>query len=684
MIWGIFCVLAAAVALACAVQAIVKIGVKKASISFSLTMLGLAILYLASGMILLVPFEGPGIEAFILKISVILFPGIGTILPFLFLVTSRNYGRMEETGEKRMSTLTALAGLITILIAFFIASGLISETLITGRGYVLLVPGFLAKAVGLVLGVILIVSLLNFANTRRASRGALRMQLLALIALDVLLLAGVVRLFFLGMLTSQFIEFLAPLNLLCIAWLYFLLLPENAYSANVIVDRQAFLSSATILFLGIFLVFTGVVAYIIKQLGGHPDIFLSILGAFLVIGLFLLVLLSDSIRGRFSSAYQSRLYAGRFDYRAEWRELSEDFVTCNSVSELVNMLASRIKRLIKPEDIAIFMEDGKRLTARYFQGQALAPIDISDPLANWVFLNSSPALLVDLDEPSSSRLGELKNRFEVIVPIIGESRLMGSVLAGRKESGQPYNTEDLALLSVMVQQAAITILHLRARDKLVETERLASFHKTASFVVHDLKNAVSMLSLMLQNSPKKMSDPEFQADSIKTISQAVDRMRAIIEKLRTVPAGEQFHVQEVSSRDIIDQAIEKSGILNKDGIKLVFNHDDDLKVNANPMILETVLINLLINAVEAMPGGGTVSIKQTMVDDKARISVEDTGVGMTDDFIAEKLFTPFETTKSKGLGIGLYQCRELFRETGGEITVKSEPGKGSEFGLLFP
>jgi signal transduction histidine kinase len=199
-----------------------------------------------------------------------------------------------------------------------------------------------------------------------------------------------------------------------------------------------------------------------------------------------------------------------------------------------------------------------------------------------------------------------------------------------------------------------------------------------------LKNAVSMLSLMLQNSPKKMSDPEFQADSIKTISQAVDRMRAIIEKLRTVPAGEQFHVQEVSSRDIIDQAIEKSGILNKDGIKLVFNHDDDLKVNANPMILETVLINLLINAVEAMPGGGTVSIKQTMVDDKARISVEDTGVGMTDDFIAEKLFTPFETTKSKGLGIGLYQCRELFRETGGEITVKSEPGKGSEFGLLFP
>jgi len=102
------------------------------------------------------------------------------------------------------------------------------------------------------------------------------------------------------------------------------------------------------------------------------------------------------------------------------------------------------------------------------------------------------------------------------------------------------------------------------------------------------------------------------------------------------------------------------------------------------LISENVLINVLITAVEAMPGGGTVSIKPAIVDDKACISVADTGVGMTDNFIAEKLFKPFETTKSKGLGIGLYQCREMFRETGGEITVTSEPGKGSEFGLLFP
>ena len=96
--------------------------------------------------------------------------------------------------------------------------------------------------------------------------------------------------------------------------------------------------------------------------------------------------------------------------------------------------------------------------------------------------------------------------------------------------------------------------------------------------------------------------------------------------------------------------------------------------------VETVLINLLINAVEAMPDGGEINIGQAKVNGHSEIIIADTGVGMSPAFMRNQLFKPFATTKSSGLGIG----REMFTGTGGDILVDSEPGKGSKFRLVFP
>jgi signal transduction histidine kinase len=189
---------------------------------------------------------------------------------------------------------------------------------------------------------------------------------------------------------------------------------------------------------------------------------------------------------------------------------------------------------------------------------------------------------------------------------------------------------------------------------------------------------------MLQNAPRKMSDPEFQKESIKTITQAVDRMQAIIEKLKSPPGKEQIQAYELDPIKVINKAIEKSGVANRPDIKIELNCDKPIPVKADPAVLESVLINLLINAVEAMPDGGVICIEQNRQNNKQCLSVSDTGVGMTAKFIATKLFHPFETTKAKGLGVGLYQCREMFKETGGKIMVESEPGQGTKFTLVFP
>lgn len=685
MVWGIGFILAAIIALACGVQLIVKVGFRKISISFGIAMLNLGLLLCSAGLVILIPAGVRGIEKLIFNIANFLLPATGAIVPYLFLIVSRHYGRASANESyRKISTFSKLGGQVALVILALVILRLVFITGYSEYGYTIIFNGFVGRVVGIVMGVLLIMALFNFENTWRVSAGGLKKQLFIMMALSSLLLAGLVRLFFLSRLSAHYYSFAAPLVVLCLIWLYFLLLRTDTFSSNIVVDRQAFLSSAVILFLGTFLVFTGIVAIIIERLGGRTDVFLSILGAFLVMGLFLLVLLSDSLRNRFSSMVQSRIYAGRFDYKAEWRELGEEFASSSSIDNLLEAINSKLNRLFGVDEAMIYIaERGKFVTAYPPGGNSLS-FNINDPLAEWIFLKSEPALVKDIILTERGELTDLIWAHEIIVPIIAGKKLIGLILLGGKGDKTSYNTEDFALLTAISNQAAVTLLHLRSREKLLETEKLASFHKTASFVVHDLKNAVSMLSLMLQNAPNNMSNPEFQKESISTVSQAVVRMQKIIEKLKATPEKGQMQVFQLDPAKVLDSALQKSGVNNRRNIKINIQADTFDKVKTDPSVLETVLINLLINAVEAMPDGGEINIGQAKVNGHSEIIIADTGVGMSPAFMRNQLFKPFATTKSSGLGIGLYQCREMFTGTGGDILVDSEPGKGSKFRLVFP
>ena len=685
MIWAILYIVAAILAISCAVQFTVKVGVRKVSVSFGLGMIAIATLYLAIASLRISDLYSPGLSSWLFDFANSILPLTGAAGPFFLLVLSRNFGRGDDKSNSGgISTLTRLAGLMTVIVLYFVATGMVFETIYTANNYVMILKGFFAKAVGFVMGALLVLALLNFENTRRNSISHMRHQIFVFMIITMLFVAGIVRLFFLGQITLDFLEYASPISVICMGWLYYLQMGKDSYSANVVIDRQAFLSSAVVLFLGIFMVTTGIIAYVIKQIGGRPDVFLSIIGAFLVIALFIVVIISDSIRHRISNAMLSRIYAGRFDYKSEWRQLSEDFAACESVPQLYKLLMERIKRLFDPTRMMLLITEGNYLVCRYPVDCASTEIKRNDPIAEWIFLKSESSFFSDIEESAHSKLKEFEDNFAVLVPIIAEKKLIGLILLGAKSETSPYNNEDFAMLSAIAQQAAVTMLHLRSRDTLLESEKLASFHKTASFVVHDLKNAVSMLSLMMQNAPRKMSDPEFQKESIRTIDQAVARMQHIIEKLKKPPQKEQLQIYELNPLKVLESAIEKSGVKSKAGIEIELLNNDFQPVKTDQGVLETVLINFLINAVEAMPEGGKIIIKQNSIDNKPRLEISDTGVGMTREFIETRLFRPFETTKSKGLGVGLYQCREMFNQAGGEIIVKSEPGKGSTFILIFP
>ncbi|MCJ7458218.1 MAG: ATP-binding protein, partial [candidate division Zixibacteria bacterium] len=195
-----------------------------------------------------------------------------------------------------------------------------------------------------------------------------------------------------------------------------------------------------------------------------------------------------------------------------------------------------------------------------------------------------------------------------------------------------------------------------------------------------------MLSLLLQNAEERLKDPDFQKSVLVTISDTVERMKNLISKLSTPSAGIKLDLKNCDLNKVVQNILDKMKISNFTRIKTRLDFGSLPLARCDQTQVEKVFQNLILNALEAMPEGGTLSITTELNKEKSliRSKVSDTGSGMSKDFIRNSLFKPFQTTKKKGLGIGLIQCREIMEMHKGRISVESEEGKGTIFTLELP
>jgi signal transduction histidine kinase len=206
-------------------------------------------------------------------------------------------------------------------------------------------------------------------------------------------------------------------------------------------------------------------------------------------------------------------------------------------------------------------------------------------------------------------------------------------------------------------------------------------------LLHDLKSSASMLSLVMQNAADNFDNPEFQRDALSAMSNVVNRIQRLIRRFSAAPREMEFqpNLQLADLNRIANRAIAGSGVGDVAGIKLVQEYGPELKAMLDPENLEKVILNLILNAIEAIDGEGSITVKTGRSSDGyAQISVADTGCGMSQDFIRDRLFQPFQTTKEKGWGIGLYQCAAIVDALHGIIEVQSEQGGGSTFTVKLP
>lgn len=264
---------------------------------------------------------------------------------------------------------------------------------------------------------------------------------------------------------------------------------------------------------------------------------------------------------------------------------------------------------------------------------------------------------------------------------------MGFITIGNEITGGNFNDEDYELLQTLSKQSASIIQSARLSEKLMIAQQMESVAKVGSFIIHDLKNHISTLDILLDNTREYIDNEDFQKDMIATLENTIKKMRRMMEKISAAPKEMNFNFELTNIVNIITELITELNLENNPKVKFIKDFcDNDVFAVVDEKYLKKVFANILLNALQSLPkADGTIEIAVRKDNNKITFSVKDNGCGMTEEFINKDLFKPFRTNKEGGLGIGLFQCHTIISaHPGAAIDVESEKGRGSKFTISLP
>ncbi len=465
------------------------------------------------------------------------------------------------------------------------------------------------------------------------------------------------------------------------------------WSLDVFVSRRMVFHTAAVVGTGLYLLAMAAGGVYIRLYGGAwgnvaQAVFLFGAGLVLVVLLF-----SGQMQARLRVFLNKHFFNYRYDYREEWLR----FIRTLSAGEPGVPLRERAI-----EAVANIMDSpGGALWWRrepgYFEviahwnmvevGKANEPADgvLARFLAEreWVVdlseHDSKPEIYADLPLPAWLR--ELERAW-LVVPLMHHDGLYGFILLARPRAPRTCNWEDNDLLKTAGRQAASYIAQLEAADALVNARQFEAFNRLSAFLIHDLKNVVAQLSLVVSNAAKHRENPAFVDDAFKTVEHAASKMSRMLTQLRSGGAATR-HFARVDLGKLLNEVAAAHAFARP--VPVLKCAESPLLVTVERERLADVLGHVVQNAQEATPAAGRLEIILQRQDEMAVIEVVDTGCGMDAEFIRDRLFRPFDSTKGRaGMGIGAYETREFVREMGGQLDVESEPGAGTTFRIRLP
>ena len=467
------------------------------------------------------------------------------------------------------------------------------------------------------------------------------------------------------------------------------------WNVRIAVSRDVMFHSTALAVAGGVLLLIAAAGYYLRYVGGTWGQSLQVVmmagGMFAIAGL----ALSGRHRARLRVWVNKHLFPYRYDYRAEWQRFTHAMSTVEEGTDLGEATVRALGDLVESPGGQLWLRnaEGVYLPAARVNRPLL---DVSEPAeGSLVQFLAQRGWIIDLDDYRVHRqryapltlpewLPEMPGAW-LVVPLTTGGDLLGFVVLAEARAPFDVDWEVRDLLKAAQRQAAGYLAHRRTTEALVEARQFAAFSRMSSFVVHDLKNLVAQLSLMLKNADRHGDNPEFQRDMLETVTHVEARMRSLMAQLQNKVPHEQ------------PRRIQLAGLLSRlthqrrhmrPSITLEIDALPQASVLAHPEQLERVLGHLINNALEASDGDAPVRICLTGASEAGQalavIEVIDRGCGMPPRFVQEQLMRPFATTKPDGMGLGVFEARQVIAGLGGRLSYRSEPAMGTTVRVVLP
>ena len=464
-------------------------------------------------------------------------------------------------------------------------------------------------------------------------------------------------------------------------------------SLDIFVSRRIVFHTTALLGTGLYLLAMGAGGYYIRSFGGEWGTVAQVTFLFGA-GLVLMVLLfSGRVRSSLRVLINKHFFQYKYDYRDEWLRFIHTLSSGQPGERMHERAIHSLAEIIgSPGGVLWIRQQSDRyvpMASWQMEVSGNATVEKSHPLIQFM---SQREWLINLDE--YERAPELYNNMTIpewlakmprawlVVPLIVHEHLLGFVVLARSPAQRSFNWEDSDLIKTAGRQAAVHLAQLEASQALAEARQFEACNRLTAYVMHDLKNLIAQLSLVVTNAAKHKANPRFMEDAINTVDNSVQKMTRLLAHLQSDTLQPQ-EAEDVELCALLSDVVRTMS--NGRPVPSLDCQAEGIPLNANRDRFAAIVGHLIRNAQDATADDGRIIVRLFRRDESAIVEVQDTGTGMDWEFIKNRLFRPFDSTKGKtGMGIGVYEARDYVHKLGGDIEVISRVGEGTTFRIRLP
>ncbi len=407
--------------------------------------------------------------------------------------------------------------------------------------------------------------------------------------------------------------------------------------------------------------------------------------------------LSEKLRRKIHFFISTHFYIDKYEYRNEWLALSLELQGALTERGIISALRHVLSESLYTTEIFVWSGDpskGYRLVDApdsAYLADATYSISAKNTLVYFILAHSYFHVHDTNPDPAWEHVYNQKKAFleklnlSLVTPISVGGHLIGLIGLGPEYTGGEYSYDDFDLLTVLGSQTASAIMAVRTAEELAHSREEQAWNRLSAFVLHDIKNASTMLSLVKENAPGHIQEPEFQEDMLEVIDDALRRMGRVEKRLLTLKDEIVPQCQRIELNKFLENCCH-SLESKLPAVNIELSTREEVPVQTDPDLLFSIVENLLLNAFEAKEETTTVHIKTGKENNtgKGFIIITDNGPGIAENLLPDILFEPFKTNKKGGSGIGLWQAKKIMSGMKGSISAENSPQGGAQFTLKLP